>query len=102
MRHWVGALAALVFACVHYDARKLMADYIRGKGQVLTEYDKDGSTIYVIRSGPKIRKWVQASDDSAKMLYEIDTESHVCRIGDAEIECDALKDDPDLASYLPR
>ncbi len=89
-------LSLLVPGC----ASSMIASHIRSQGEVVNEYERDGHTYYVVRTGSIVRKWDQVPGGSASVLYEVDTVTETCKTTDNVIPCDKLKKDADMAPFI--
>lgn len=89
--------------------RALRIRSIRRSGEVIKKYQGKEDYFLIMREGNKINKyrvfrysgWQGGAD--SELLYSVDTFARVCFTGretQIKIDCQNIKDDPDLGTYI--
>ena len=64
-----------------------------------TEADEPGVTFLISKWDTVFRKW-RITDDTAVILYQVDTRTQICRWGAQIVPCQNVKRDPDMRLYI--
>jgi len=92
------------------NTQKLLVNYMKQKGTVLKEYEKDDEYFMILKEANTINKYRiynysggGSKGSSAEIIYSVDTLIQTCyagKIGTNEIDCEKLKRDNDLMKYI--
>ena len=97
-RCWLILAPMVVGAC----GRGLIVRNIGQHDKILRTYDErgaDGATIVISQWGAIVRKW-RVTEDSAGLLYQVDTTARICRSGREIVACENIKRDSDMQEYI--
>ncbi len=97
---WSVVAAAALSGCASYVAVRI-EENLEASGTLIHKYEAPEGTYYVIRSGPKVRKWRTAGEyGREELLYEVDVTIQICKMGSVVVDCAAMKRDRDLAPFI--
>ena len=103
MKPWGTVLLVVaVVTCTNGCGRGLIVRNIGQHDQIVRTYelhDGEDATIVISKWGTMVRKW-RVTDDTAGVLYQVDTTARICRSGRDVVPCENVKRDTDMAGYI--
>ena len=85
------------------DVEYVQNDIANHNGQVLRSYiTSAGQNVYLWAEGPRVHKWTCTVGDGCGRAdsYTVDRLVHACRVGSGVVDCNGMKNDPDMAPYI--